>query len=62
MLEDKIKALMAKLKAEVTCYECGELGHYKKDCPLVKFQNRVDKYGEEKALGDSGATTSDVNI
>ncbi|GJX27487.1 hypothetical protein Tco_0233783 [Tanacetum coccineum] len=35
--EDKTKALMAKLKAEVTCYECGELGHYKRALrPLVE--------------------------
>ncbi|GJU44755.1 retrovirus-related pol polyprotein from transposon TNT 1-94 [Tanacetum coccineum] len=25
-----------------TCYECGSLGHYKSECPIVKFQNRVD--------------------
>ncbi|GJU39640.1 putative reverse transcriptase domain-containing protein [Tanacetum coccineum] len=53
----KPRPSMAKLKAEVTCYECGELGHYKKDCLLVKFQNRVDKYWKGKARGDSNATT-----
>ncbi|GKA60150.1 reverse transcriptase domain-containing protein [Tanacetum coccineum] len=25
-----------------TCYECGSLRHYKSECPIVKFQNRVD--------------------
>ncbi|GJS79236.1 reverse transcriptase domain-containing protein [Tanacetum coccineum] len=25
-----------------TCYECGSLRHYKSECPIVNFQNRVD--------------------
>ncbi|GJW50498.1 reverse transcriptase domain-containing protein, partial [Tanacetum coccineum] len=25
-----------------TCYECGSLRHYKSECPIVKFQKRVD--------------------
>nr|GFC36840.1 reverse transcriptase domain-containing protein [Tanacetum cinerariifolium] len=25
-----------------TCYECGSLRHYKSECPVVKFQKRVD--------------------
>ncbi|GKA85247.1 putative reverse transcriptase domain-containing protein [Tanacetum coccineum] len=25
-----------------TCYECGSMRHYKSECPIVKFQNRVD--------------------
>ncbi|GJZ90924.1 reverse transcriptase domain-containing protein, partial [Tanacetum coccineum] len=58
----KPRPSMAKLQAEVTCYECEELGHYKRDCPLVKFQNCVDKYWKGKARGDSSATTSNINI
>ncbi|GJS35565.1 reverse transcriptase domain-containing protein [Tanacetum coccineum] len=58
----KPRPSMAKQKAEVTCYECGELGHYKRDCPIVKFQNRVEKYWKGKSRGDSSATTSNINI
>ncbi|GKC45836.1 putative reverse transcriptase domain-containing protein [Tanacetum coccineum] len=58
----KPRPSMAKLKAEVTCYECGELGHYKRDCPIVKLQNRVDKYWKGNAHGYSSATTSNINI
>nr|GFB86198.1 hypothetical protein [Tanacetum cinerariifolium] len=25
-----------------TCYECGSLGHYKSECPIVKFHKHVD--------------------
>ncbi|GKB48823.1 reverse transcriptase domain-containing protein [Tanacetum coccineum] len=25
-----------------TCYECGSLRHYKTECPIMKFQRRVD--------------------
>ncbi|GKC19860.1 ribonuclease H-like domain-containing protein [Tanacetum coccineum] len=38
------------------------LGHYKSDCPIVKFQNRVDMYWKGKAHGDSSAMTSNINI
>ncbi|GJX70911.1 reverse transcriptase domain-containing protein [Tanacetum coccineum] len=61
-LKTKPRPSMAKLKAEVTCYKCGELRNYKRDCPLVKFQNRVDKYWKGKAHGDFNATTSNINI
>ncbi|GJS11911.1 reverse transcriptase domain-containing protein [Tanacetum coccineum] len=46
----------------LTCYECGSLGHYKSNCPIMKFQNRVDMYWKGKAHGDSSATTSNINI
>nr|GFB11810.1 hypothetical protein [Tanacetum cinerariifolium] len=32
----------AKNQRTYTCYECGSLRHYKSECPIVKFQKRVD--------------------
>ncbi|GJW70354.1 reverse transcriptase domain-containing protein [Tanacetum coccineum] len=52
----------ARNQRTLTCYECGSLGHYKSNCPIVKFQNRVDMYWKGKARGDSSATTSNINI
>ncbi|GJY51240.1 hypothetical protein Tco_0442087 [Tanacetum coccineum] len=38
------------------------LGHYKRNCLIVKFHKRVDKYWKGKARGDSSATISNINI
>nr|GFC24901.1 reverse transcriptase domain-containing protein [Tanacetum cinerariifolium] len=32
----------AKNQRTRTCYECGSLGHYKSECPIVKFHKHVD--------------------
>nr|GEX65684.1 hypothetical protein [Tanacetum cinerariifolium] len=32
----------AKNRRTRTCYECGSLGHYKSECPIVKFHKHVD--------------------
>nr|GEW91717.1 hypothetical protein [Tanacetum cinerariifolium] len=32
----------AKNQQTRTCYECGNLRHYKSECPIVKFQKHVD--------------------
>ncbi|GJY09154.1 putative reverse transcriptase domain-containing protein [Tanacetum coccineum] len=36
---------------DVTCFECGAPGHYRKDCPKVKNQNRGDKARVPDARG-----------
>ncbi|GJU49447.1 reverse transcriptase domain-containing protein [Tanacetum coccineum] len=46
----KPRPSMAKLKVEVTCYECGELGHYKRDCSIVKLQTVWTSIGREKLV------------
>ncbi|GKB54215.1 putative reverse transcriptase domain-containing protein [Tanacetum coccineum] len=57
----QISVVLGK-KVEVICYGCGGLGHYKSNCPIVKFQKCVDEYWKGKACGDSSATTSNINI
>nr|GEU90172.1 reverse transcriptase domain-containing protein [Tanacetum cinerariifolium] len=32
----------AKNQGTRTCYKCGSLGHYKSECPIVKFHEHVD--------------------
>ncbi|GJX89761.1 putative reverse transcriptase domain-containing protein [Tanacetum coccineum] len=56
VLRAKQSPSVAKQKAEVTCYECGMLGHYKSKCLKWKFHKRVNGYWKEKALGDSSVT------
>ncbi|GKC87508.1 reverse transcriptase domain-containing protein [Tanacetum coccineum] len=62
VLRAKQRPLVVKQKAKVTCYECGMLGHYKSNCPMCKFQNRVNKYWKEKALGDSSVVANNVDV
>ncbi|GKD95990.1 hypothetical protein Tco_1379887 [Tanacetum coccineum] len=38
------------------------LGHYKRDCAILKCQNRVDKYWKGKARGDSSVTMFNVKV
>ncbi|GJS00759.1 reverse transcriptase domain-containing protein [Tanacetum coccineum] len=58
----KQRPSVAKQKAKVTCYECGEPGHYKSDFPMWKFRNRVNKYWKEKSFGDSIIVANNVDV
>ncbi|GJV68434.1 putative reverse transcriptase domain-containing protein [Tanacetum coccineum] len=62
VLRAKQRSIVLGKKAEVICYGCGGLGHYKSNCPIVKFQNSVNMYWKGKARGDSSAATSNINI
>nr|GEX19174.1 hypothetical protein [Tanacetum cinerariifolium] len=62
VLKAKQRSVVSGKKAEVICYAYGGLGHYTSNCPILKFQKRVDKYWKGKAHVDSCATTSNINI
>ncbi|GKD97587.1 reverse transcriptase domain-containing protein [Tanacetum coccineum] len=62
VLRAKHRPLVAKQKAEVTCYECGRLKHYKSGCPEKKNQNQVNKQWKGKTCGDSSVMANNVNV
>ncbi|GJR10236.1 hypothetical protein Tco_0792888 [Tanacetum coccineum] len=58
----KQRPLVAKQKAEVTCYECGRIGYYKNGCLERKNQNQVNKQWKGKTCGDSSVMANNVNV
>ncbi|GJV91250.1 reverse transcriptase domain-containing protein [Tanacetum coccineum] len=62
VLKVKQRSVVSGKKAEVICYGCGGLGHYKSNFPIVKFLDRMNMYWKGKARGDSSAATSNINI
>ncbi|GJZ41130.1 putative reverse transcriptase domain-containing protein [Tanacetum coccineum] len=47
-------------QSSVVFYECGRTGHYRKDCPKLRNQNRGNKTGNK--TGNNEATTRDYSI
>ncbi|GJR66258.1 putative reverse transcriptase domain-containing protein [Tanacetum coccineum] len=43
MTQDCRNPAAARNQRTHSCYECGSLRHFKSECPIVKFQKRVDK-------------------
>nr|GEV64693.1 hypothetical protein [Tanacetum cinerariifolium] len=37
----------------VTCFECGRQGHYRSDCPKLKYQNCGNKAGNKNGIGEA---------
>ncbi|GKC45924.1 reverse transcriptase domain-containing protein [Tanacetum coccineum] len=62
ILRAKQRPSVAKQKAEVTCCECGMLGHYKSNCPMWKFQKHVNEYWKERALRNSSVVANNVDV
>ncbi|GJY81330.1 reverse transcriptase domain-containing protein, partial [Tanacetum coccineum] len=51
----------------VTCYECGNQGHYKSDCPKLKNKNHGNQTGNGEARGRAyalggGESNPDLNV
>nr|GEY91598.1 hypothetical protein [Tanacetum cinerariifolium] len=47
------RAHVANLKATITCYECGRLGHIRNECQKLRNQNQVNQIWKENVRKNS---------
>nr|GEV07485.1 hypothetical protein [Tanacetum cinerariifolium] len=59
LTEDCCHPINANNQRTITCYECGNQGHYRSDCPMLKNQG-TEARGRVYALG-GGETNQDLN-
>ncbi|GKD55695.1 hypothetical protein Tco_1289082 [Tanacetum coccineum] len=55
------RAHVANLKATITCYECGRLGHFRYESQKFRNQNQVNQIWKEKARGNSSVVKDKTN-
>ncbi|GJT45498.1 putative reverse transcriptase domain-containing protein [Tanacetum coccineum] len=49
--EKKVSSTAANNQRTLTCFDCGNQGHYKSDCPKLKNQNCRNQAGSSEARG-----------
>ncbi|GJV80320.1 hypothetical protein Tco_1516190 [Tanacetum coccineum] len=56
-----LRAHVVNLKATITFYECGRLGHFRNECQKLRNQNQVNQIWKEKARENSSVIKHKTN-